>query len=202
VNEEVVDLEFALHGKAIAQEYADVLWRALQPRLPWLAEEAAVGVHPLSGVSCGDQELYLTQRAKLTLRLPAARVDAARTLTGARLDLGGEVEVGATSLRPLSKITTLYSSFVTVGAESEEEFLAICDTRLKEIGAPAQLVCGKARTARGQVDAWHGFSLMLFGLSIDNSLRVQREGLGGERKRGCGIFIPHKSIAAVGEINN
>jgi CRISPR-associated protein Cas6 len=202
VNEEVVDLDFALHGKAIVQEYADILWRALLPRLPWLAEEAAAGVHPLSGVSCGDRELYLTQRAKLTLRLPVARVEAARALTRARLDLGGEVEVGATSVRPLSKITTLYSSFVTVDADSEEEFLATCGARLREIGASAKLVCGKARTGRGQFDVWQGYSLMLFGLSIDNSLRVQREGLGGERKRGCGIFIPHKSIAAVGEINN
>lgn len=199
---DVVDLEFSLQGKAIAQEYADLLWRALRTKLPWLDEEAGIGVHPLAGVSPGDRELYLTRRAKLTLRLPAERVEAARLLAGARLDLGGVVEVGAAGLRPLSKITTLYSPFVAVGAEAEGEFLAVCGARLKEIGVPAQLVCGKARTGRGQVDVWHGFSLMLFGLSIDNSLRVQREGLGGERKRGCGIFIPHKSIAAVGEINN
>jgi CRISPR-associated protein Cas6 len=202
VNDDVIDLVFALHGEAIALDYADLLWRALQPRLPWLADEPAAGVHPLGGVSPGDRELYLTRRAKLTLRLPAARLEAARALSGARLDLGGKVEVGAAGERPLSKITTLYSSFVTVGTEVEDDFLAACGAQLRAAGIPAQLVCGKARTGRGQGDVWHGYSLMLFGLSIDNSLRVQRQGLGGERKRGCGIFIPHKSIAAVGEINN
>jgi CRISPR-associated protein Cas6 len=203
VSDDIVDLVFALHGEAMAQEYADVLWRALQPKLPWLADEAAIGVHPLGGVSRGDKELYLTRRAKLTLRLPAERVEAAQVLSGAKLDLGGNVEVGAAHERPLSKITTLYSPFVTVGTADEDDFFAICGARLREIGIPAQMVCGKAHTGRGQDDdVWQGYSLMLFGLSIDNSLRVQREGLGGERKRGCGIFIPHKSIAAVGEISN
>lgn len=195
---EIVDLVFALHGEAVALDYADLLWRVLEPELPWLAEEPAAGIHPLAGVSPGDRELYLTHRARLTLRLPAERVEAAQVLCGRRLDLGGEVAIGEAAVRPLSQIPTLYSSFVTVGVDSEDGFLSACREHFRAAAIPAELVCGKARVGRGAHGQWHGYSLMLFGLSIENSLRVQREGLGGERKRGCGIFIPHKSVAAVG----
>ncbi|MEK7361238.1 MAG: type I-MYXAN CRISPR-associated protein Cas6/Cmx6, partial [Pseudomonadota bacterium] len=34
--------------------------------------------------------------------------------------------------------------------------------------------------------------------SPEHSLRMQATGLGAERKLGCGLFIPHKSAAAVG----
>jgi CRISPR-associated protein Cas6 len=199
VSADIVDLVFALRGEAVALDYADRLWRALSARLPWLADEAAVGVHPLTGVSTGDRELYLTHRAKLTLRLPAECVEAARALTGTRLDVAGDVEVGAASVKSLSPIKTLYSSFVTVGVDAEADFLALCEARLATEGIRARLVCGKAHVGRGQDGDWRGFSLMLFGLTVEDSLRMQREGLGDERKRGCGIFIPHKSVAAVGE---
>ena len=199
MSDDVVDVVFALRGGAVALDYADRLWRAVEIRLPWLAEEPLAGIHPLAGVSAGDRELYLTRRAKLVLRLPRHRATAAQALCGTRCDLGGEVAVGESDVRPLSQITTLYSPFVTVGTASESEFLAGCQDALATTGIGARLVCGKAHSGCGNGEEWHGFSLMLFGLSIENSLRMQRQGLGGERKRGCGIFVPHKSVAAVGE---
>ena len=37
-------------------------------------------------------------------------------------------------------------------------------------------------------------SLMLAGLTPEQSLALQQHGLGAERKLGCGVFIPHKDI--------
>jgi hypothetical protein len=42
-----------------------------------------------------------------------------------------------------------------------------------------------------------GYSVALVGLSPEESLVVQCEGVGGERRLGWGIFVPHKSIAAL-----
>ncbi|MBV5275414.1 MAG: type I-MYXAN CRISPR-associated protein Cas6/Cmx6, partial [Lamprocystis purpurea] len=42
-------------------------------------------------------------------------------------------------------------------------------------------------------------SLLLAGLKPDESLRLQQQGLGLHRLMGCGIFIPHKGIDAVGK---
>ena len=39
---------------------------------------------------------------------------------------------------------------------------------------------------------------MLHGLSAADSLTVQRAGIGPHRALGCGLFVPHKSAAAVG----
>jgi hypothetical protein len=44
----------------------------------------------------------------------------------------------------------------------------------------------------------HAFSLMLDGLSHDDALRLLEHGIGPHRLWGCGLFVPHKSAAAVG----
>ena len=41
-------------------------------------------------------------------------------------------------------------------------------------------------------------TLVLHGLSTADSLLAQQRGVGLLRKLGCGVFVPHKSIAAVG----
>jgi hypothetical protein len=41
-------------------------------------------------------------------------------------------------------------------------------------------------------------TLMLANLDINDSVRLQQFGLGPGRKLGCGIFLPHKGIEAVG----
>ena len=42
-------------------------------------------------------------------------------------------------------------------------------------------------------------SLMIDGIEVTESVRLQQEGLGPGRKFGCGIFLPHKGIDAVNE---
>jgi hypothetical protein len=39
---------------------------------------------------------------------------------------------------------------------------------------------------------------MLHGLATAASLRVLEAGVGRHRRLGCGLFVPHKSAAAVG----
>lgn len=194
---DVVDLVFGLRGRAIALDYADRLWRELSGRLPWLAEDAAIAVHPLAGVSRGNTEMYLTRRARLSLRLRRECCDAAGALVGATLDLGGEVEVvGAPSIRMLQTSTVLYSPFVAIGITDEVQFMAACAEQIAGMGVSGELIAGRARSSEG---ARQGYSLMIHGLKPEHSLQVQRMGLGNERRRGCGIFVPHKSLAAVDE---
>ncbi|MBI4997879.1 MAG: type I-MYXAN CRISPR-associated protein Cas6/Cmx6 [Rhodocyclales bacterium] len=194
---DVVDLVFGLRGQAIALDYADRLWRELSDRLPWLAGDASVGVHPLAGVSRGNTETYFTRRARLSLRLPRKFCAAAGALTGARLDLGGAVEVvGTPSIRTLQTATVLYSPFVVIGITDEVKFMAACADEIAGMGVSGELIAGRARSSEGERQ---GYSLMIHGLKPEHSLQVQRTGLGRERRRGCGIFVPHKSLAAVDE---
>lgn len=194
----VADLVFPLSGGAIAPDYALRLWQSLRLSAPWLNDEPAAGVLPIAGASAGDGVLYLSHRARLTLRLPLERLAAAHALCGLQLDLGGGVTIGPARQRALRPGPAQYSPFVAMGSAGEEEFLDACGSHLEELGIAAHLICGRARTMRGEAGEMSGFSLMLHGLTAEHSLRLQVLGLGDGRKLGCGIFVPHKTATAVG----
>jgi CRISPR-associated protein Cas6 len=39
-----------------------------------------------------------------------------------------------------------------------------------------------------------GFALRVTALNVDESLRLQAQGLGGRRRMGCGVFVPYKEF--------
>jgi len=204
--QDVVDVQFDLRGQAVSLDHADALLQAVRGVLPWLETDAIAGIHPLSSLSPGADVWYLSRRSRLTLRVLRAQTEVVQALVGARLDLDGHaVEVGGAHIRDLLVTPVLYAKFVAFGAASavaiaEEDFHVACQQQLAALRMAPRLICGKAQRARTAAGFLSGFSLMLLGLDAADNLRLQRLGLGGERKRGCGIFVPHKSIAAVGTL--
>lgn len=195
---EMVDVAFSLRGGSIPADHGWQLFRLLTARLDWLAAEPDAGVHPIRGARAVAGEIHLGSRARLMLRLPRQRVEQSFELAGARFDLGGGIEVGSARLRPLIPHGTLYSQFVTTGTSDEAGFQREVDAALHNAGIRCKVVCGKARRAQTQDADIAGFSLMLHELSSEQSLSMLAAGLGGARKLGCGIFVPHKSATAVG----
>lgn len=206
---EMVDLHFQLAGRAVPLDYADALWHALRAALPALEGNPSIGIHPLYGLSPGTGEWYVSGRTRLILRLgrSGATVSAA-ALQGSVLRLGDHrLELGAATVRELVPSKVIYSKFVALspadpdgGVVDEDAFLAACRDRCDALGLRPRLVCGKPQRARTDAGLLTGFSLMLYDLEPEEILRLQRDGLGFERKRGCGIFIPHKSGASVRDI--
>ncbi|MGB0126748.1 MAG: type I-MYXAN CRISPR-associated protein Cas6/Cmx6 [Rhodocyclaceae bacterium] len=195
---EVVDLAFGVKGEAIAADCAERLQRSVLGVLSWMEHEPGAGIHPLRGTSGGGDRRLLSQRAQLVLRLPLARVGAARALSGLRFDLDGEIELGASAVRPLAPYHVVYSRFVSTGDEDECAFLAAVEGAATMAGIDCKLIAGKPREGIDGQQRYRGFSLMLHGLSPGHSLMVQSLGIGGRRLLGCGVFVPHKSIAPVG----
>lgn len=202
----MVDLQFPLQGRAVPHDYAAALCHALQARLPWLAEDLQAGIHPLYGLSPGQGEWYLSRRSHLNLRLPRERIAAAATLGGTRLDLlGAFFELGKATAKELMTTPVLYAKLVTLGRlgmdadlPDETSFFAACGRELAGLDlAPHSVLCGKRQTVRTAGGVLHGFSLMVTGLANEANLRLQERGLGKERQHGCGIFVAHKSSAAV-----
>jgi len=190
---EVVDLVFGLRGGSIDPGYADRLWSALLARLPWLEGVAELGVHPLAGLAPGAGELFLSRHARLILRLPRARCGEAEALRGARLEIGGEVEIAAATIRPLQPATVVHAGLVAMGEEDEARFVSLCRDSLVAVGITGDLLCGKRRQSGERV----GYSVMVRDISPAESLRLQQIGLGAGRRQGCGIFVPHKSTDPV-----
>ncbi|MBE0625600.1 MAG: type I-MYXAN CRISPR-associated protein Cas6/Cmx6 [Burkholderiales bacterium] len=195
---DVVDVAFSLRGATIPADHGWHLFRLLSERLDWLADEPAAGVHPIRGSRAVAGLVYLGPRARLMLRLPRSRADQSFALSGARMDLGDGVEVGVAHLRPLFAHSTLYSQFVTTGSADEAVFQRDVSKELQDAGIGCKVICGRMRRAQAQDAQTVGFSLMLHELAPEDSLRMQAAGLGAGRKLGCGIFVPHKSAAAVG----
>lgn len=196
----MVDVVFSLEAGTLGDDHAAALSLAVRRALPWFDEEPEAGILPLSGLARGNGVRYVGRRSRLALRLPVHRSASADSLAGARLDLDGvALTLGKLSVRPLFPARgVVYSHFVAVGTDDEVMFLARCKALLAERGLQPQLITGKARELRAAAGVIRGFSLMLHGLGPAESLAVQEAGLGAHRALGCGIFIPHKSVAAVG----
>ncbi|HSO81569.1 type I-MYXAN CRISPR-associated protein Cas6/Cmx6 [Thiocapsa sp.] len=215
VPDDIVDLLFGIDCKCIPVDHAYLLAEALRQALPWIAEEPGVAVHSVhvAGSQNGwerpehgtDSYLAVSRRTKLTLRVPRERVaQVLRDLPGVKLDLGGEtLVVGAGKTKPLSTETTLFSRYVAldlpdgtnedegVFLESAARALAAMDIRVRKA------VCGKTNRLATPEGLISTRSLMLAGLTQDESIRLQQRGLGRYPLLGCGIFIPHKGVDSV-----
>ena len=203
---DIVDAVFAISCRCLPVDHAYALSQAVQAALPWFAGEPEAGLHTIHGAASAsgwmrpeepEALLQLSHRAKLALRLPRERLQDAAALSGRTLEVAGwPLGVEALSARPLSRITTLFARTVTfAGAEEETDSVPAATAELGAIGIRAStMLCGRVTALATPARTYQTRSLMLAGLTPEQSLELQRRGLGGERKLGCGLFIPHKDV--------
>ncbi len=203
---DIVDAVFAISCPCLPVDHAHALSHAIQDELPWFAEEPYAGLHLIHGAGSGsgwmrpelpDELLQLSHRVKLTLRVPRHRLDDAASLIDRTLQVAGwPLRIGALTVRPLSRITTLFSRGVILPSTGGETgFLCVAAEELGALGIrEAKLVCGRSTLVATPERAHLARSLMLASLTRAQSLSLQQRGLGHERKLGFGLFIPHKSI--------
>ncbi len=195
-----VDVTFALRGDAVPRDHRRALAAVLERHLPWLADPAHAGVHRINAVAGHGPTALLSQRARLTLRVARERIGDLQCLRGARLDLDGHaLQVGDRSqVRELLPHSTLYAHLVATDDDDELAFLATIGHELEAASLPCRPICGRRQMIDNGGQTLTGYSLMLDGLAPGDSLRVLESGLGRHRRLGCGLFVPHKSAAAVG----
>lgn len=198
VSEAMIDLAFDLEGGTLPPDYGYALYRAVAGVLPWLDQDELAGIHLLRGAHDDHGTLLLSRRTKLVLRVSQERVAGAMALSGQVLNTGeGPLRVGTARIRPLTPFRTLHAPVVVTGSDDELAFLRDVGVLLEAFGTPCAYLSGRRRVLRAADREITGYSLMLHGISPEQSLMLQETGLGTHRKLGCGIFVPHKSIAAV-----
>lgn len=198
----VSDIQFELKGDALPLDHAWALYQGLLSITPWLADEKAIGIHPIQGADTGGGEMILNRRAKLVIRFPAARQADLEKLSGQSFMVGSHrLTLGASKIKPLTQHTPLYAHTVCTGSEDEQTFTRDILRELDAMNITTRFICGRPQKFFDGEKIATGYSLMLHGLPIEHAIRVQQQGLGLHRKLGCGIFIPHKSITAVGAID-
>jgi len=207
VPEAVIDLAFQVRCPTLPVDHAWALSEAIRARLPWFSDDSGAGLHLIHGAesgngwerpSEGEALIYLSRRTPLTLRLPAAWVEAAARLSGEALEIGSHrMEVGPSKQRRLDRTNTLYARYVASPLQdpSEEAFLAWAIGELRGLGLSfKKVLCGRQQGLRSPAGEILTRSLMVADLPFADAIRLQESGLGPHRTRGCGLFIPHKPV--------
>ena len=210
VPDDIVDLSFKVRCASLPLDHAYGLSAVLHDALPWLEEEDRAGIHLIHGAESGNgwmrpqgpqDILYLSRRTRMTLRLPSARAEEAKVLQGKTLDVAGNaLTLGEASVRPLSMIGTVFSRYVIAEEiENEAAFLDEAARMLRqELGIHVKkMLSGRMQNLAFPEGDIRTRSLMIDGLDMSESIKLQQQGLGPGRKVGCGLFLPHKGIEAV-----
>jgi len=213
VPDDVVDLVYSIKCKCLPLDHAYSFSSALRAALPWIDGEARAGIHLIHGAESGNgwmrpedpssELLHLSKRARMTLRLPKHRVEAAQTLTGQTLDVDGyTLEVGRSKVKLFSTLSTQFARYVVipenVSHDDEAAFVELAVAQFKALNIKVRkLLCGRAHALQHPDGNLYTRSIMLADLEVEEAITLQQEGIGAHRTMGCGLFLPHKGIKAV-----
>lgn len=211
VPDTVVDLVFNINCRCLPIEHTHALSTSVLEVLPWMQDEPRAGIHMIHGAASGngwmrpdaaqgDAVIYLSRRTRFEIRLPRERIEDAQALSGRTLDVDGyELALGDAQIRSLSTLTTLFSRhLIAEEGDDEATFLARTAEQLQALGVRfGKMLCGRSHTISLPHERLFTRSLMVAEMSVQDSVKLQQEGLGRGRTLGCGLFIPHKDIAPV-----
>lgn len=205
--EEIVDVAFRLPGGTLPIDHAYALSSAISIALPWFADETAARLHLVHTAESGSgwtrpdassgDELHLSRRTRLTLRVPQGRTEDALALSGRAMDVGGySLTPGAAKVVTLMPAATLLARHVICeDGEDEAQLVPRLKAALSELDVHhASLIFGRKHRIVTPESVLHTRSVVVTNLDPDGAMSLLRHGIGAGGKLGCGIFIPYKRI--------
>ena len=211
----IIELSFRLRGTPLPYDHGYPMYRAVAGIVPWVAEPAQtdLAIVPIHGSPHGGF-LHLTSVSRLAFRLNADDAEKLLPLSDQSLVVDAAVlRVGRPTEYRLRPVPGLASSFVAAEhyRHSDEvlewlkgefrvlEIRAVPALRHKHGRAGASPAeqgrrsfdCPYARHHR-QIDdrSVVGWEVQVFGLTPNESVRLQEHGVGPGRRYGCGVFMP------------
>ena len=207
--ETVIDLVFRTRGRQLPTDHAWTLRQTIIQVLPWLEDEPKAGIHLIHGAQSGNgwqqpddsSVIELSARTRFVLRVPEHRIAQARELSDQTLEIDGHaVTLLEARVRPLTPFSAVLARHIRVSESTVDEsiFLEHAAQWLDELDiAPTKMLCGRIHRFTTPGVPMLTRSLLIAELNPKDSAAVQYDGLGPDRLLGCGLFLPHKSIAAV-----
>lgn len=215
IPDEVIDLSFNIECKSLPLDHASALSCALISAAPWLETEQYSAIHLIHGAESGNgwmrpdnaenEILHLSRRARFTLRIHRRNITRAKDLIGRDFDIDGhQLRLRDFKQQLLVPQTTIFARYVAAPPElSEDAFLDSLAPQIQRMGITIKKMIEGRQHAIALGD--HTIitrSLMLSDLDKEESIALQQNGLGDKQLFGLGIFLPHKGIAAVKELND
>ncbi|MEM8845122.1 MAG: type I-MYXAN CRISPR-associated protein Cas6/Cmx6 [Pseudomonadota bacterium] len=211
VPDDIVDVNFKIKCPHLPLDHAHQLSSAIIKELPWINDHEFAGIHLIHGAESGNgwirptdptELIYPSRRTLFTIRTPQEFIQEVQNLDGKTIQIcDSSIEFYKPSIRKLSKLTTIFARYILADhVEDEEAFLQEMAELLRAKNIhPKKMMSGRATTLTFPNRIFSVRSLMIDGLESTQSVRLQQEGLGAGRKFGCGLFLPHKGIDAVGD---
>ncbi len=206
IPDNVVDLSFSISCTTIPVDNAYALSAAICEVLPWIDSETEAGLHIMHGgpsingwqrPETEDATLLLSKRSKLRLRLPKHRIEDAEQLCGKVLNVTGHsVEVGKFKTMLLINTDTLLSRYIVSAVEEDEE--TFTERMLQELRGMGlgltKILSGRDHALAGPDGPINAKSLLVSGMTAEDSVTLQVNGIGPGRSMGFGLFIASKSL--------
>ena len=196
-----VDMSFPIRGKTIPRDHGHALYGALSRAIPSVHGADWIAIHGIAAKQA-DENLTLERAGRLRIRVPSDRIGELLALAGTSVEIAGHpVEIGAPTVHPLVPAAILDARLVVIRLTGgirkpfdneafERRFLAEARRQLAALGATGELVISGRQSLRVGGQRVIGCSVRVGGLSCDDSIKLQVEGIGGKRTMGCGVFRP------------
>ena len=134
VPDDIVDVNFKIKCSHLPLDHAHQLSSAIINELPWIEDNALVGIHLIHGAESGngwirptnpEELIYPSRRTLFSLRTPQENIDDVASLEGKSISVcGTSIEFSKPTIRKLSKLTTIFARYVLADQiEDEEAFL-------------------------------------------------------------------------------
>jgi len=199
-----IDFVFQLIGQTLPQNYLGGFADVLHNQTSFWGENECVSffVHIAGEEGNGwyrdshpDAVIHLSRRNMLVIRAPIHLSLMVINMAGMNLDISQHnVQLKHKHNKEIRSSPTLYSRYVVCDDQSESDFIESVTAQLAALKVRCKkLLCGKTRRFIVNGKQLVTCSLMLEGLSKEDSIVIQSSGIGGHQKTGCGVFIPHKS---------
>lgn len=214
-----LEIQFSLRGKTLPSDHGYALYSAIKNLLQEVESESTpkdlptdVRLCSISGVPDRAGMIYLSRSSRFRLRCPSEQVQTwYRFLQNQVLDIRGHlIRLIQPRITLPEASTILASRLVTFRLEAIDHvdvpryFLESCQKGLERLE-----IKGKAfipsdsdgdlarRTLQVKDKKILGYSVVVEGLSLNDSLKLQWHGLGGRKHFGCGWFYPAQEEANV-----
>lgn len=194
-----IELAFPVMGTSLPIDHGYQLYSALKYRLMQLKDWHDISIKTISG-ECNlhkRNEINLTNRSKLLIRLPSEKVPFVYSFSGKSLTIGNhKIRLGIPNMNFLQPKSKMRSHIVVIrGYEEPKTFLEAAKRQLEELNIQAdiKLISNQDGTPKRKTIAVKqtlvGFGIEANHLSETDSITLQEKGLGGKHKMGCGVFV-------------
>ena len=128
----MIDVSFRIDCKTLPYDHACALSNEITKNMPWLLDDNLTGIHTLHGPESGNgwvrsekEEIFLSKRTRLVLRIPRSDIEKAKTLENVSVNvLGNTIKIGKSNTKAFLVVRDLISRFVLCDEnETEEDFL-------------------------------------------------------------------------------